>query len=86
MFWIACIITYILSYVFAAFAFPQIIGSIRMIAQGVTKPFVFTLILWTFIFIGITLLAYFYLSNYFAMYLVALILPFIFTIKTKNME
>lgn len=86
MTWLAYIATYVLSYSFGAFTFPQIIGSIRMIAHGFKKPYIFTLILWTAIFVGATLLMYYYLPTYLVMYLVALIIPLISTIFTKNIE
>ena len=83
---ITCIAMYAISYLFGSFAFPQIIGSARMIVSGSKRPYTFTLILWSAIFMCVTLLVYFYLSKYFIIYLIALVLPLIFTIRTKNIE
>lgn len=80
------IVAYAISYIFGSFAFPQIVGSARMIVSGSKSPYTFTLILWSAIFMCVTLLVYFYLSKYFIIYLIALILPIIFTIRTKNIE
>jgi hypothetical protein len=83
---VAYIITYLISYLFGSFAFPQIVGSIRMITKGFRVPYIFTLILWLAICAGVTLLVYLHLSEYFTIYLVALIIPFALTIRTKNIE
>lgn len=80
------IIVYVVTYIFGAFVFPQIIGSIRMIANGITSPFVFTLILWTLILAGVSIAVYFFLNAYFYSYLLALVIPFFLTLKTKNIE
>lgn len=83
---IVYIIVYFISYIFSSFAFPQIVGSIRMILNGNRMPYTFTLILWCIICISVSLLVYLYLTKYFIVYLVALIIPFILTIRTKNIE
>ncbi len=80
------VIAYVITYIFGAFTFPQIVGSIRMIKMGFTRPYVFTLILWSTIFVIVTLLVYLYLPNYLPVYLVALILPLIFTLRTDKIE
>ena len=80
------IAVYLISYIFGAFAFPQIIGSIRMIAGGAKSPYTFTLVLWSIICICVTLLVYFYLPKYLIIYIIALVLPLIFTLQTKNIK
>ena len=84
--WLIIIVVYIISYTFGAISFPQIIGSLRMIRNGIKSPYLFTLFLWTTIFITVTILVRYYLYEYFIMYLVALILPLIFTLKTKEIQ
>ena len=84
--WLMLIVTYIISYAFGAISFPQIIGSLRMIRNGTKNPYVFTLLLWTTILIVVTILVRCYLHEYFIMYLVALILPFVFTLKAKEIQ
>lgn len=83
LFWIACTIVLVLSYIFWTSALIQIIGSIYMIIEGIKKPYTFTLILWTFICIGMALLIYFFLPKYFLVYLISLILTFIFHCKYR---
>ncbi len=80
------IIAYIISYMFGAFAFPQIVGSIRMIKTGFKTPYIFTLVLWIAIFVVVTLLVYLHLTKYFIVYLIALIFPFISTLCTDKIE
>ena len=86
MFWLTYILIFMLSYLFGSFAFPQIIGSIRMIVNGFKKPYTFTLILWSVICVGVSLLVYFYLPIYFMAYIIALITPLVITLFTKNIE
>lgn len=83
---LAYVVAYIISYIFGAFSFPQIIGSIRMIMNGIKSPYVFTLVLWVCIFVFVTLIVYLYLSEYFPIYLVTLVIPFVITIQTKKIE
>lgn len=86
MFVVICIIVYAMSFVFASFALPQIIGSIRMISAGNTSPYVFTLVLWSVIVLVATVLMYIFCSAYFVLYLFGFIIPLISTLRTKNIQ
>jgi len=77
---------YLLSYAFGALALPQIIGSVREIKSGNKKPYAFTLFFWLAIFACVTMLIYTYMKQYFLTYLIALILPLLFTLRTKHIE
>lgn len=84
--WLIYIVVYIISYLFGSFTFPQIVGSLRMISNGIKTPYTFTLCLWSVIFIIVTVLVHIHMNDYFIMYLIGLILPFLFTLQTKNIE
>ena len=84
--WIIYIVVYVISYLFGSLAFPQIIGSFRMISNGIKTPYTFTLCLWSIIFIAVTILVHLYADEYFIVYLIGLMLPLLFTLKTKNIE
>ena len=86
MSWLIYIVVYIISYMFGCFAFPQIIGSIRCISSGIKTPYTFTLILWSIICVGVTVLVYAFASKYLIIYLIALILPLLISLRTKNIE
>lgn len=79
-------IIFIISYIFGAFAFPQIIGSIRRIMIGIKNPFVFTLSLWTVLFLLFSIVMYVFMHKYFIVYLCGLIKPFVITALTKHIE
>lgn len=83
---IACIAVFYFSYLFGSFAFPQIIGSIKMLLKKNVTPYAFTLALWSIICISITALVCVYLIKYFVLYVFGLVIPFILTIRTKNIE
>lgn len=80
------LIVYILSYFFGAFVFPQIIGSIRAIRNGFKVPYTFTLVLWSTIFVAASIIMWIFGKNLIFSYLAGLILPFVFTLRTKNIE
>lgn len=80
------IVVFVISYLFGSFAFPQLVGSARMIIKKNTTPYVFTLVLWSFIYIVISFLICFLLPKYFAVYIVAHIIPLALTLRTKNIE
>ena len=84
--WLIYIAVYFISYLFGSFAFPQIIGSLRMISNGIKTPYTFALCLWSVIFITVTVLVHIHMDDYFITYLIGLILPFLFTLQTKNIE
>lgn len=86
MFWVIYSLVYILSYLFGSFAFPQIVGSIRMIRNGIKTPYTFTLILWSSICIIVTFLIYAFMREYFITYLIVLMVPLIITLRIKNIE
>lgn len=83
---IARIAVFYFSYMFGSFAFPQMVGSIRMLLKKNVTPYVFTLALWSIICISIAALVYVYSIEYFILYVCGLIIPFILTIRTKNIE
>ena len=77
-------IVYQLTYFFGAFAFPQIIGSIRVLN---TRPnLLFAIVFWTFIVIAVSFAVYKFLFNYIIAYIIGLAIPFVLTLRTKNIE
>ena len=73
---------YQLTYFFGAFAFPQIVGSIKMYKE---RPnLLFPMLLWTLIVIAASIAVYLFLRDYIVAYFIGLIIPFIITLRTKN--
>lgn len=57
-----------------------------MLLKKNVTPYAFTLALWSIICISITALVCVYLIKYFVLYVFGLVIPFILTIRTKNIE